>query len=170
MNVEIYSRKQIEALMRKEKFHHTAIISFYDSKTKRLPANYRPIDYSEKALSVFQIGLLDIDYDVLTEFGLTYDTYFPEADEAAKFIYSAKDHGRNIICQCEYGQSRSAGCAAAILEHFYQSGIRIFADYRYYPNQMVFHKIFDALEKEALHRNEPKENNSKIRQAPKTGF
>ena len=45
----------------------------------------------------------------------------------------------------DYGQSRSAGCAAAILEHFYRRGIDIFADYKYYPNQVVYHKIFDAL-------------------------
>ena len=52
----------------------------------------------------------------------------------------------DIICQCEYGQSRSAGCAAAIREHFYSDGIKIFADYRYYPNQLVYNKVFDALE------------------------
>ncbi|MEY8508840.1 hypothetical protein AALA78_11480 [Lachnospiraceae bacterium 42-17] len=46
---------------------------------------------------------------------------------------------------CEYGQSRSAACASAILEHFYHNGISVFSDYRYYPNQMVFHKVFDAL-------------------------
>ena len=51
----------------------------------------------------------------------------------------------NIICQCEHGQSRSAACAAAIKEHFEKSGIDIFADYRYYPNQLIFNKLRDAL-------------------------
>ena len=59
--------------------------------------------------------------------------------------YVAKANGRDIICQCDYGQSRSAACAAAILQHFEGRGIDIFADYRYYPNQLVYHKIFDAL-------------------------
>ncbi|MDE7093984.1 MAG: hypothetical protein K2O52_03615, partial [Oscillospiraceae bacterium] len=54
---------------------------------------------------------------------------------------------KNIICQCDYGQSRSAGCASAILEHFYHTGISVFADYRRSPNQVVYHKVFDALEK-----------------------
>ncbi len=79
--------------------------------------------------------------------GYTYDTYFPEADDMAAFIYHSYDNGMNIICQCEYGQSRSAACAAAILEHFYHNGISIFSDYNYYPNQVVYHKIYDALEK-----------------------
>lgn len=52
-----------------------------------------------------------------------------------------------IICQCDYGQSRSAACAAAIIEYFEHRGISIFADYRYYPNQLVFNKIYEALER-----------------------
>ena len=53
----------------------------------------------------------------------------------------------DIICQCEYGESRSSGCAAAIHEYFYKNGIDVFADYRYYPNQMVYHKVYDVLKK-----------------------
>ena len=56
-----------------------------------------------------------------------------------------KNNGMDIICQCEYGQSRSAGCAAAILEHYEHRGIDIFRDYKYYPNQLIFNKIYDAL-------------------------
>ena len=93
------------------------------------------------------MGINDIDIEILGDYGLTYDTYFPEADELAKFIYKAKQYGCDIICQCEYGQSRSAACAAAILEQFYKTGVSVFADYRYYPNQVVYHKVFDALGK-----------------------
>ena len=107
----------------------------------------QPVDYSGKAERLFQVQIHDIDLSVLPEFGLTYDTYFPEADELAEFIYSAKSDGLNILCQCEYGESRSSGCAAAILEHFYKTGITIFADYRYYPNQVVYHKVLEALKK-----------------------
>ena len=56
--------------------------------------------------------------------------------------------GYDIICQCEYGQSRSAACAAAIKEHYGKRGIEIFADYRYYPNQLVFNKLLCALKAE----------------------
>ena len=34
---------------------------------------------------------------------------------------------------------------AAFLEYFNGPGISVFADYRYYPNQVVYHKIMDAL-------------------------
>ena len=87
----------------------------------------------------------DLDLKALTDVGLTYETYLPEADELAEFIYQARTDGLDILCQCEYGQSRSAACAAAILEHFEGTGITVFADYRYYPNQVVYHKMMDAL-------------------------
>lgn len=83
----------------------------------------------------------------MPKFGLNYETYFPEAEELAKFIINVKKDGLNIICQCEYGESRSSGCAAAILEYFYKTGISVFADYKYYPNQVVYHKVYDALTK-----------------------
>lgn len=105
-----------------------------------------PVDYSGKTNRVFPVAIHDIDLEILPKYGYTYDTFFPEADDLAEFIYNAYREGLDIICQCEYGQSRSAACAAAILEHFYHNGISVFVDYRYYPNQVVFHKIFDALE------------------------
>ena len=81
----------------------------------------------------------------LPDVGLDYGTYMPEADALAAFICQARADGLDILCQCEYGQSRSAACAAAILEYFNGTVISVFADYRYYPNQVVYHKIMDAL-------------------------
>lgn len=148
MKVTIFSRKEIEKLIQSGFPKKTAVISFYDPETfYHRNSDYKPVDYGGRAERILQIPLHDIDLSVLPEFGLTYDTYFPEADRLAEFIYSAKKDGFDILCQCEYGESRSSGCAAAILEHFYKKGITIFADYRYYPNQVVYHKVFDALEK-----------------------
>lgn len=148
MKVSIYSRERIEKLLQSDFPENTAVISFYDPETAyNSKDGYKPVDYSTKTDRIFQIPIHDIDLSVLPKFNLTYDTYFPEADRLAEFIYSAKEDGLDIICQCEYGESRSSGCAAAILEHFYKTGISIFADYRYYPNQVVYHKVFDALEK-----------------------
>lgn len=149
MQISIYSREAVTKLLQSDFPENTAVISFYDP-----PSNHSnpPVDYSAKAERVLAIAIHDIDLSVLPEFHLTYDTYFPEADKLAEFIYEAKSDGLDIICQCEYGESRSSGCAAAILEHFYQNGISIFADYRYYPNQVIYHKVFDALEKLAAGR------------------
>lgn len=145
MEVSIYSRKAAEELLHTGFPENTAVISFYDPPSQRR-ATLPPVDYSGKASRVFRVAIHDIDLTVLPQYDLTYDTYFPEADALAEFIYTAKADGFNIICQCEYGQSRSAGCAAAILEHFYKNGISVFSDYRYYPNQVVYHKVFDTLE------------------------
>ena len=99
-----------------------------------------------KCERLFRIGVHDIDIEILEDYGLTFDTYLPEANELAKFIIASVYDGLDIICQCEYGQSRSAACAAAIKEFFEHSGISVFADYRYYPNQLIFNKVLKALE------------------------
>lgn len=146
MDVKIYSRKAMEELLKDNVLENTAVISFYDPPSKRNPKVTVPVDYTGKCDRVFPVAIHDIDLEILRDYGLTYDTYFPEAEKLAEFIYKAKQDGFDIICQCEYGQSRSAACAAAILEHFCKTGISIFVDYRYYPNQVVYHKVFDALE------------------------
>ena len=149
MTVKIYSRKVMEVLLSKGNLENTAIISFHDpvGRGRRCLEDYEPIDFTGKCDRVMQIALHDLDPEALSDFSLTIETYFPEADELAEFIYKAKEEGLDIICQCEYGQSRSAGCAAAILQHFEGRGIDVFVDYRYYPNQLVYHKVFDALTK-----------------------
>ena len=163
MNVSIYSRKSVEKLLREGFPPNTAVISFYDPPSPSQRDTLAPVDYSGKTSRVFQVAIHDIDLSVLPDFSLTYDTYFPEADALAEFIYSVKADGWDMICQCEYGESRSSACAAAILEHFCRDGISVFADYRYYPNQVVYHKVFDALEKyKRIHRKEESQGLSSI--------
>ena len=145
MNVTICSRKDAEKLLRSGFPPRTAVISFYDPPSRRNAVPTPPPDYNGKAERVFPVAAHDLDLKALTDVGLTYETYLPEADALAKFIYQARTDGQDILCQCEYGQSRSAACAAAILEYFEGTGITVFADYRYYPNQVVYHKMMDAL-------------------------
>jgi hypothetical protein len=149
MKVSIYSREAAERLLREGFPDNTAVISFYNPPNRRGSVSVidKPVDYSAGTSRVFQIALNDIDISVLGDLSLTPETFFTEAEELAEFIYAAKNDGLDIICQCEYGQSRSAGCAAAIREHFNGDGIQVFADYRYYPNQLVYNKVFAALEK-----------------------
>lgn len=154
MKVFIYSRKAMEALFASDFPEDVAVISFYDPPESLSDNKGFSVNYSEKTDRVCKVAIHDIDLPVLPKYHLTYDTYFPEAEEVATFIYQAKEDGLDIICQCEYGESRSSGCAAAIREHFYKNGISIFADYRYYPNQVVYHKVFDALENCKKKRND----------------
>ena len=146
MKVEIYSRKAIKELMDKGFPQNVAVISFYTPNNK-WEGMQSPVDYSGFCNNAFYVGIPDIDIEILAEYGYTYESYLAQADDLANFIREAKANNLDIICQCDYGQSRSAACAAAILQHFEGRGIDIFADYRYYPNQLVYHKIFDALEK-----------------------
>ena len=154
MNVTICSRKAAEELLRTDALSHTAVISFCDPPSTDRPAPTPPLDYTGAAARVFTVAVRDLDLSVLPDVGLTYDTYLLEADALAAFIYQARADGLDILCQCEYGQSRSAACAAAILEHFDSTGISIFADYRYYPNQVVYHKIMDALIRRGLNEQQ----------------
>lgn len=147
MKVKIYSRPAIEELLKEGFPENTAVISFYDPKSPRNIKNYAPVDFSGKCEKVFSVGIHDIDIEILKDYGLTFDTYLPQAEEIAEFVMQAEREGLDIICQCAYGQSRSAACAAAILEFFEGSGITVFADYRYYPNQLIFNKVLDALKR-----------------------
>ena len=145
MKVDIMSRQAAEELMKAGFPDRTAVISFYDPKSPRNIKGYAPVDYSGVCERVFYVGVHDIDIEILEDYGLTFETYLPEAESLADFILQAERDGLNIICQCEYGQSRSAACAAAILEFFCGNGIKVFADYRYYPNQLIFNKVLSAL-------------------------
>lgn len=145
MNIEIYSREAMQKRLKDGPLQNTAVISFYDPPSSRTLKGYAPLDYSRQCTTQFLVGVYDIDIEILPEYGLTFETYLPEAAALALFIKEAVARDMDIICQCEYGQSRSAACAAAILEFFCKDGISIFADYRYYPNQLIFNKILAAL-------------------------
>ena len=71
-----------------------------------------------------------------------------QANQIAEFVNEVWDNVDVIICQCEYGQSRSAAVAAAISQFKYQNGIEIFADDNYYPNKLVYRKVFNFLNAE----------------------
>lgn len=138
MCVQIYSRQMVTQLITKGNFpQNTAVISFCDCGTE--PNNR--VNFSGVCSQVMYIELDDLEIEDIDD----YEAFFPEAKETAEFIVDNHNNGMNIICQCEYGQSRSAGCAAAIMEHFYRTGIEIFKDFNYYPNKVISHKIFDSL-------------------------
>ena len=155
MNITILSRKDANKMIEGEYFpHKTAVISFYTPSGYRDDRDVR-LDYRGQCDRIYYIPLRDLDLKCLNDFGLDYDSYFPDAYSLARFIYDALQDGLHLVCQCDYGQSRSAACGAAILEHFEKRGIDIFADYRYYPNQLVYHKVKNALDLYAKNRSQP---------------
>ncbi len=144
MKVDIFSRKDIQRLIEGDFPANTAVISFHSPEDGRR-GDYRPVDYRGRPERLYYVCAHDIDIGTLPSFGLTCEEYMPDVSELAGFIRQAAADGLDFICQCDYGQSRSAACAAAIREYFDRSGIEVFADYRYYPNQLVYNKIINAL-------------------------
>lgn len=128
MKIKICSRKAAERLLQGQFPENTAVISFYD------PDGKTSVDYSGKVDNVLYVPLDDLQ------------TELPEAEKIARFINDAKANGLNIICQCESGQRRSAGCAAAILEHYCHTGQSMFDSDRYRPDEMVYYSVLDALD------------------------
>ena len=105
MQVSIYSRQAIETLIKGDFPKNSAVISFLDPPDNYHNKNSAPVDYKNKAERIFYVAVHDIDLSVLPKFNLSYETYFPEADHLAEFIFKAKNDGLDIICQCEYGKA-----------------------------------------------------------------
>ncbi len=145
MKVRICSRADMEKLLSRGFDEEAAVISLYDPENSS--RDYAPVDYSGRDIRLFQFAIRDTDLSSLKRYGMRYGDYFPESDELARFIVKAVNDNAAIYCQCDYGQSRSAGCAAAILEHFEKNGIAVFADDKYLPNQMIFNKLMYSLKK-----------------------
>lgn len=126
-----------------------AVISIYDPDDTD-----ERIDYSSVSDKVIYVELPDISFYDLQDYGYDSDTFFPEADEVARFIIEAHNDGYDFICQCEFGESRSPAMVAAIREFFDHNGISVFEDYRLCPNQLVFSKLYKALCKNGEKENE----------------
>ena len=153
MIVSIHSRKSVETLIRCGNFQkNAALISFYDP-LHTAPPGYAPVDYSETTDPVFYAAVPDLDWDAFENDAGGLHAFFPQAPDLAAFIKTAHQNGYDFICQCDYGQSRSAGCAMAILEFYEHAGQTIFEDPRYFPNQLIFGKVLAALN----HGNKRKE-------------
>jgi len=145
LNVTILSREAAEELIRSGFPRNSAVIQFYDRSGQNGNPGHSPIHYYGLGCEVYPVPLQDIGPGDLPEYGLTFDSYFPQAEILAGFIDYMVHKGRNIICQCESGQTSSAACAAAIREFYTHDGIEVFADYRYHPNQLIFRKLLAAL-------------------------
>lgn len=133
MKITICSREQLL----KDKGNKRNIISFYEDLDEKFIGREND--------NIIYCNVQDIDYSELSDYDLTFEEFFIEAKKVAQFVLDCINQGKDIICQCEYGQGRSAGCAAAIRQHMNSDGIEIFSDYRYYPNKMVYNKLLQEL-------------------------
>lgn len=125
-NIQIHSRKSMEQLIARCFPSNTAVICFYEPEGTH-------IDYGDVTEDVVYIPLDD------------FQTNLPQADMIAEFVHKAMTRGYNVICQCEKGQNRSAGCAAAIMEYYYKNGQSLFDSDWYRPDEMVYYAVLQAL-------------------------
>ena len=138
MKVTILSKPELYKLIETHSLSsNSAVISFADEGCEFL--DFPP-----------NIDVLKIEFDDIRPAYLTKERIgelLPEATLIASFVDRKIKEGKDIICQCDYGISRSAGLAAAILQRYAHKGIEVFSDYRYTPNQIVFNKVYKELMK-----------------------
>lgn len=158
MKIEIHSLKSIEACAMQPFTPHTILISIGDTDEE-------PPRLQNKPDHILRLAFDDITLqEVKEEFELPQSVTSSDvaliellriknihifsdeqARQIAEFVLRHNSETDVLICQCHYGQSRSAGCAAAVTEYLNGNGIDIFADDKYYPNKLVYRKVFEAL-------------------------
>ena len=133
MKIEIYSVDRIELLAYKPCKSRIALISIVDSDNSLPDLKNQPN---------YLLQLIFGDTCIESERAISDE----QALHIAEFVFKHKDEIDLLICQCTFGKSRSAGCAAAITEFFYENGIDIFSNMDYSPNKLVYHKVINALQ------------------------
>ena len=151
MNIEIQSRLEIEKLAKKPFSVPTALISIGDvgsdpPKLQNLP------DYLLR-LTFDDMELYDLEYETSGSYAnrLFSDK---QAEQIIDFVTDCRDKIELLICQCEYGVSRSTAIAAAIKQYIDGDGIRFFADNRYHPNIYVFGTTMNAFVRREKEKSE----------------
>ncbi len=134
----------------------TTIISIGDPEMDPPILEYKPDHYLRLVFDDITLEDLRIALELppmaendleklLTEQYYTYPFTKEIARQTAEFIQAHLANTSVLICQCQFGQSRSAGIAAAIAEYLSGQGQRIFDDPRYSPNQLVYTRLLEAL-------------------------
>jgi len=152
MNIEIESRYNIKNRALQPFPARTALISVTDKDCDFVALKNKPdyllkMRFDDVSDAIFEdlLGRKPTETEILQ---LTEDYYMfndEQAAEIADFVKAIASRAELLICQCEYGQSRSAGIAAAVKQFLYGDGIEIFADERYFPNKLVYRKVLAAL-------------------------
>ena len=151
MKVQIMSREALTELARKSFAQNTAVISITDSEADDVHLENQPyrllrLKFDDVSDEIFE-ELLGRKPSVREMHQLAHRFRMMsngQAEEMADFVLDLQEED-TLICQCEYGQSRSAAVAAAVLEYRSRKGIHVFADSHYYPNKYVFRKLLSAL-------------------------
>lgn len=140
MRIIICSRSSIEHKVLPD---NTAVISIADfgddfAVLKSPPSALLQLSFNDVDNDIFIDELGD---DIAEKYHMFTDA---QAEQVVDFYRQLPPETEYIVCQCEHGQSRSAGIAAALLQHRCSKGIDIFANDKYYPNKVVYRKVMTA--------------------------
>lgn len=151
MKVQIMSREALTELARTPFSDGTAVISITDSEADDVLLENQPkrllrLRFDDVSDEIFEelLGRKPSVREMHQLAGRFHMLSNGQAEQLADFVLSLDDRS-TLICQCEFGQSRSAAVAAAVLEYRCRKGINVFADPHYYPNKFVFRKLLSAL-------------------------
>ncbi len=157
MKLEIHSFESIQKRANTPFEPHTALISIGDPDAPQPTLVHKPenvlrlvfddITHEEARDRLELPPLPDDELELLLA---KYNTILftdEMAQTTARFILNHAPHTDKFICQCEFGQSRSAAVAAAIAEFFGGHGKIIFMDKRYSPNMLVYRKLLETMQK-----------------------
>jgi predicted protein tyrosine phosphatase len=136
MRYEIMNRHSACAVTKEPNAPNTVIISITDCGDKK--NTFHPAHWIK--------GILEIQFDDVETGGQNCITT-EQGEEIANFVLRMKRNIKRVIVHCEYGQSRSAGVAAAISTYLEGHDNGIFLNRRYYPNRTCYRVVLDALRK-----------------------
>ena len=136
MRYEIMNRQDATGATMEAEAPDTVIISITDCGDKKNKFNPAP----------WLKGVLDIQFDDV-DFGGKNCITAQQADEIAEFVLNIKRSVKRVIIHCEYGQSRSAGVAAAISTYLEGHDNSIFINRNFFPNKTCYRYVLSALKK-----------------------
>lgn len=144
MNVIVMDRGTLQKyLYGNFPYQDTAVVSFYGDDEKDVNFSVNPkVQY--------------VKVRVNDEKNITEDQREWYRCELSKVVmnidtWETRGEVHTIICQCDAGVSRSAGCAAAIRQYYHGDGIKYFANEIYSPNINVYNGVFNRLTQKWSH-------------------
>ena len=147
MKILITNRKWIEQKAVFPAGLKVALISICDTDLAFAKPNFSPFaSLRVKFNDVYFETLPQTDKNQRLKFKKKSCTRIDDAaKQIAQFYLGLPADTDILICQCEFGQSRSAAVAAAIIEYKAKKGIDVFLNDKYCPNKLVFKKVLNAL-------------------------
>ncbi|MCL2663828.1 MAG: hypothetical protein FWE83_10970 [Oscillospiraceae bacterium] len=134
MDYEIMNRKEARYASGETGSPTTAIISITDVGDEQ--NEFYPASWIHAVLHIQFDDVIERGYNCITK---------TNAQEIAKFALENYDKVERFLIHCEFGQSRSAGVAAALCQHFEGHDNGISTDPRYFPNWTCYKYVFQAL-------------------------